>query len=577
MSGHTNYYDYRTYAATVPPLQDGREAKHHEVMICGGGPVGLALALALAKYGIGSVIIDADTTVCQGSRATCLSRRTFDILDRLGVLEPFMETSLGWTSGRSFYKGAEVLRFDMAHSAEERFLPMFNIQQYYVEQFLVDEIEKYPHLIEIRWGTEVKRVQTGSGGTDVELQSAGQTYSAHATWLVACDGGRSRVRQDLGLRMNGTAYEARYVIVDIKIDLPWPTGRLAWFNPSSNPGRTMLMHRQPDKIWRVDYQLNDGEDAEEMITPEKVNPVVEAHMKMLNIDLPWEIVWSSTYRASALSLDRYLHDNVIFAGDAAHLVPIFGVRGLNSGFDDAFNLGWKLAYVLKGLAPVSLLESYSQERRAAWGINVAHAMKSTEFMAPTSRGFQLMREAVLSLAGQHPELRALINPRQSSAIPYDDSVLNTISADESSFAGPLRPGLVVPECRVKDGSGDSFLTRHLTDGFNLMVFPKDDALNRDVVAQAKKLSQTLRLDLHILAVTNDTRVLNKMPEGVTGLTDIGSRCHQLFDAAPGAFYLVRPDGYICARWRSADPRCLETALNAAIGHQASTPENRIAV
>ena len=249
MSGHTNYYDYRVYDAVVPKLQDGRETKRHDVMICGGGPVGLALALALAKYGIASVIIDADTTVCQGSRATCLSRRTFDILDRLGVLEPFLKTSLGWTSGRSFYKDAEVLRFDMAHSAEERFLPMFNIQQYYVEQFLVDEIEKHPDLIEIRWGTEVKRVQTGHGSSRVELRAAGQTYSADATWLVACDGARSRVRQDLGLRMNGTAYEARYVIVDIEIDLPWPTGRLAWFDPASNPGRTMLMHRQPDKIW----------------------------------------------------------------------------------------------------------------------------------------------------------------------------------------------------------------------------------------------------------------------------------------------------------------------------------------
>ena len=314
-----------------------------------------------------------------------------------------------------------------------------------------------------------------------------------------------------------------------------------------------------------------------MIKPEKVNPVVEAHMKMLGVDLPWKIVWSSTYRASALSLDRYLHGNVIFAGDAAHLVPIFGVRGLNSGFDDAFNLGWKLAYVLKGLAPPSLIESYSQERRGAWDTNVAHAMKSTVFMAPTSRGYQLMREAVLSLAARHHELRALINPRQSSAIPYEDSALNTTSVDDTSFQGPLHPGFVVPECRVKDASGDDFLTRHIADGFNLIIFPKTQTPDRDSVLQAKQAAATLKLDLNVIAVTNDASALNKMPDGVKGLVDVDGRCHQLFDADPGAFYLVRPDGYICARWRTSDLHQLKKALSTTIGQHTSPSERRIAV
>ncbi len=546
-------FDYPVHEPHLPPLVAGRETKRHDVMICGGGPVGLALALVLAQHGVASVVVDADTTVCQGSRAICLSRRTMEILDRLGVADAFVQKGLGWTTGRSFYRTAEVLAFDMPHGPDDRFAPMTNIAQYDIEQLLVDAIARYPDLIELRWGTELTAVGTEASGVTVELNAAGQNYRTQAQWLVACDGARSKVRQELGLRMRGTAYEGRYVIVDVTVDLGWPTERLAWFDPPSNPGRTMLMHRQPGDIWRIDYQLHDGENAEEMTKPEKVIPVVEAHFAMLGVDRPWRLIWSSSYRASALSLDDYVHGNVVFAGDAAHLVPIFGVRGLNSGFEDVFNLGWKLSRVLKGNSPPSLLQSYSRERRDAWAGNIAHAMKSTEFMAPPSRGFELMRDAVLSLAERHRELRSLINPRQSSVIPYDGSPLNAASLDETDFTPALRPGLVIPDCPVSAQGRPSFLTRHLGKGFTLIVFP----------------SQRQPLDLGpgisgmtVLVVTADADRVSA-PAGNDVLIDAGEHCRTVFDAKPAAIYLVRPDGYICARWRSFDRSALEMALRRA--------------
>lgn len=556
-------FAFHEHPAVLPPLDKGKEAQRHKVVIAGGGPVGLAAALALAKYGIPSLVIEADTTVCKGSRAICLSRRSLEILDRLGALAPFLGKGLGWTAGRSFYRTNEILRFEMPHGAEQRLMPMTNLQQYYVEQFLVDAAEAQRGMIDIRWGTSLEALTQDADGVTLSLQTGGTSYETACDWLIACDGARSKARQELGLRMNGTAYEGRYIIVDVAADLDWPVERLAWFDPPSNPGRTMLMHRQPDNVWRLDYQLHPGEDAEAMTRPDNVIPVVEAHFRMLGIDTPWKLIWSSTYRASALSLDEYVHGRVLFAGDAAHLVPIFGVRGLNSGFDDVFNLAWKLASVIEGRSPPALLGSYSHERHLAWRTNIMHAMKSTEFMAPPSSGFRMMRDAVLSLADKHPALRSLINPRQSSVIHYIDTPLNTMSADEASFRSGPAPGAPLPEIKLADGNGgDAYLTALLSDGFNLLVYGAADAL-RAAIAGWRGGS---------LAVT-----FIAAKAGNEALHDVSGQFAATYDAAPQAVILVRPDGHVCARWRSFDADAVARAIGVASGEVSAAESQKIKV
>ncbi len=564
-TGEIPNFTYRLHDAVVPPLAGGLEEKRHTVAIVGGGPVGLALALALARQGVASVVVEADETVCKGSRAICLSRRSLEILDHLGALDGFLLKGLGWTTGRSFYRETEVLRFDMPHAATDRFLPMTNIPQYWIEEFLVQAVERHADLIDLRWQTRLTGMEANADGVRLTLTTGATEYAAEADWLVACDGARSLVRQSLSLRMNGTAYEGRYVIVDVEVDLPWPTERLAWFDPPSNPGRTMLMHRQPDNVWRLDYQLHDDEDAEEMTKPERVLPVVEAHFKMLKIDKPWRLVWSSSYRASALALDDFVHGRVIFAGDAAHLVPIFGVRGLNSGFEDVFNLAWKLAAVCEGRAGPDLLGSFSRERHEAWATNISHAMKSTEFMAPPSRGFELMREAVLSLAAKHKNLSTLINPRQSSVLPYDDTDLNLASVDEPSFIGTLRPGVPVPDFPVLHAGRPAFLSQHLADGFTVIAFP-GEGMGADLAAGAVAAAAQVTGTNVTLVIVAPRAAAGT--EAATTLVDAGGRIRAAFDADPFALYLVRPDGYICCRWRRASGNDIAAALHEMLGSPA---------
>ncbi|MFD2498385.1 FAD-dependent monooxygenase [Rhizorhabdus histidinilytica] len=169
-----------------------------------------------------------------------------------------------------------------------------------------------------------------------------------AGWVVAADGARSVVRQALGLKLQGDSYEGRYLIADIEVaGVERPVERHVWFDPPSNPGSTVILHVQPDGIWRIDIQLRD-EDGDEMLEEERLLPLLQAQLDMMGVTAGWTLVWKSIYRAHALTLDSYRHGRVMLAGDAAHLVPIFGVRGLNSGIDDAHNLAWKLALVAAG-------------------------------------------------------------------------------------------------------------------------------------------------------------------------------------------------------------------------------------
>jgi 3-(3-hydroxy-phenyl)propionate hydroxylase len=190
-------------------------------------------------------------------------------------------------------------------------------------------------------------VRSHNEGVILSVETPEGVYELEADWVVATDGARSFVREAVGLKLEGNSYEGRYLIADIKFRSEYPTERRAWFDPPSNPGSTVLMHRQPDDVWRIDYQIRDDEDSAIELQEERVRARVDAHLQMIGEAPDYELIWISLYKAHCLTLPRYRHGRILFAGDAAHLVPIFGVRGLNSGVDDAGNLVWKLAAVIQ--------------------------------------------------------------------------------------------------------------------------------------------------------------------------------------------------------------------------------------
>ncbi len=258
-------------------------------------------------------------------------------------------------------------------------------------------------------------------------------------------------------------------------------------------------------------------------------------------------MWISAYRANCLTLDSYRHGRVLFAGDAAHLVPIFGVRGMNSGIDDTHNLAWKLAWVVQGRSSAALLDSYSTERVFAARENIRHASKSTEFMAPPSSAFKLMREAALGLATRDPFFATLINPRQSSAITFADSPLNAADSDALP-SGPV-PGAVLPECPVETATGPRYVTELLGAGYTALCLTGDDP--------RAALSGLRDLPLAIVWIA---------PRKASGADawDATGRLFPLYGAAPAACYLVRPDGHVAGCWREPRADSLRGAIRRAL-------------
>ncbi|WP_238534337.1 FAD-dependent monooxygenase [Advenella kashmirensis] len=321
----------------------------------------------------------------RGSRAIVFTKRSMEILDFAGVATRIMTKALPWTSGNSYYKGERVFRMETPVDDNDRFAPLNNLQQNWLETYLVEAAQAQP-LIRLCWGNRLSSFTQDDSGVALVVDTPEGEYTCRTNWLVAADGARSTVRQQLGLTLEGDSYEGRFVIVDIRIDLDLPTERLAFFSPDWNPGNTILMHKEPDNIWRFDYQLDAGISSEEALKPENLAAAVNAQLQMMGYqDKSWEMDWASVYSARALTLPDYVHQRVMFVGDAAHLLPIFGVRGANTGFQDAMDLGWKLAAVVNGQADTALLRTYSADRVSAAREIIAEAGKSTRFMAPPRR------------------------------------------------------------------------------------------------------------------------------------------------------------------------------------------------
>lgn len=530
------------------PYAPPRDGARYPVVIIGAGPIGLGMAQALAQRGVRSIVIEQRDQVSDGSRAVAYTRRTMQIFDALGIGATVLAHAITWDRNTVHFGDRLVYDMRLPQPDGEKHR-MTNLQQCWIEQIFLDALAA-GGLSEVHWGCQVETmVQHGDGMRVDLLRKDGVRFTVSADYVVAADGARGATRKQVGMDYQGTRFEQRFVITDYHMRTDAAAGRQVWFSPPYAPGTTVLQHKEPFDIWRLDYQLRPDEDADAELRPERIEARLKAHLQMIGETAPYEIIWTSVYRANAISLPRYRSGRVLFVGDAAHQIPIFGGRGINNGFLDVINLAWKLDFVLAGHAPQRLLDDYDSERRPSIEATIEDLTKVTLYMTTPSGGVQLMRDAVLSLSLSEPFVHALFDPFRLPPYPaMSMQVDDATRAADAAFTGGAALGQVLPDAvvhRTEGGSSQEQLFDLLGAGFTLLVF--GGTSNADEICE--KLCRDLacvELPLRTIVV-GATRVVSTADYAVA---DKGLSTR--LAAVPGAAYLLRPDHHVAGRWMRGD-------------------------
>jgi 3-(3-hydroxy-phenyl)propionate hydroxylase len=516
----------------------GADIAEHPVVVVGAGPVGLSLAIDLAQRGQPVVLLDDADRIGEGSRAICFSKRSLEYWDRLGIGQRMVDKGVVWSVGKIFHGASQLYQFNLLPEEGHKRPAFINLQQFYAEAYLVDRVRELP-AIDLRWRNKVTVLEQRNDLVVLTIETPDGPYRVAAKYVIACDGARSALRQMVGAEFAGKVFEDQFLIADVRMTAEFPTERWFWFDPPFHAGRSALLHKQPDDIWRIDLQLHPDADPAVEKRPENVRPRIGRMLGHDNFDFEW----ISLYKFQCRRMDKFIHGRVIFAGDAAHQVSPFGARGANSGLEDAENLAWKLDRVLKKRSPEVLLESYHAERSAAADENIRESTRSTDFMAPVSRQEARLRRAVLSLARETEFGKRMINGGRLSVPSIYDSPLST--ADAEMWRGGPRPGASMPDAPVAARAGESLF---LTDAF---------------VKAGTRFTLLEFVDGAEVYAPDGVGVIRI--GGHDGLSDPEGLAASRYDAEPGTAYLLRPDGYVAARFRHPTRSALDAALARACG------------
>ncbi|MBR8057250.1 FAD-dependent oxidoreductase [Burkholderia dolosa] len=548
--------DYQTLKFAYRPRAEratADDAAVHPVIVVGAGPVGLTAAIDLAQRRVPVVLLDDDDTLSTGSRAICFAKRTLEIFDRLGCGQRFVDKGVSWNVGKVFLQDEQLYAFDLLPEQGHARPAFINLQQYYVEGYLTDRALELPNL-DIRWKHKVTGIEQTAEHAMLTVETPEGIDTLRAQYVIAADGARSPMRTMMGLESRGRTFKDRFLIADVKMKADFPTERWFWFDPPFHRNQSVLLHRQPDNVWRIDFQLGWDADPVAEKQPERVIPRVRA---LLGPDVEFELEWVSIYTFRCQRMDTFRHGRVLFAGDSAHGVSPFGARGANSGVQDADNLGWKLKLVLDGHASDRLLDTYASEREFAADENIRNSTRSTDFITPKSVVSRVFRDAALKLARDCEFARKLVNSgRLSVPAVLADSPLNTPDRRGDTFAGAMRPGAPAADAPVRAQREASWLLRRLHGGFTGMLF----GLPGDADALAQALDG---LALPVRPVLVVPAGHGRPAAGVDVVEDIDGLAAQRYDAQPGTFYLLRPDQHVCARMRALDRQAIADALARA--------------
>jgi 3-(3-hydroxy-phenyl)propionate hydroxylase len=503
------------------------------VGIVGAGPVGLTLAARLASFGIPVVLLESNPGLQKrGSRACLIQGDVLEVLDRIGCAEQIRDEGVTWRVSHTYVRNKEV-RVDV-YPARIGFGPFVNISQYRIEQVLLSRVESDPRC-DVRWSHRVVMVSQDSGGVQVEVETANGHAEMRFLYLVACDGIHSALRDLLGVNWTGYSHKDRFLITDIRARLSLPKERHFHYDPSFNPGRQVVIHPQPDDMWRIDWQLAPEAD----IDDERQSSAFDRRVHAVIGDIPYEVDWLSTYRFHQRVIEQFIVGRVFFAGDAAHALPPYGARGMNSGIQDADNLAWKLALVLHGQSAEGLLDTYHIERYAAARENLAVTEATIHFMVPPTLMERLKRSLLLQLAKWMKSSRKYVNSGRMA----EPSVYTESPIIDCAYWHPL-VGRLAPDGWVLTGGRRARIRKFFGEQFIVLYFAENANAAQKFINRALTLATVLPVGLVVVLpagtekVESYKQVIVAYSEGPTLRVDYSIERPQVM--------LIRPDGHVAA-------------------------------
>lgn len=549
-----------------------------DVLVVGAGPVGLTAAAELRRHGVDCRIVDRLAVPQPYAKAIGVVPRTLEVWDAMGLVREALDDAVPHLAQLVFIDGKPAPRVEMALPSEIPYPFFATLPQYATERLLTEHLARFG--TEVERATELRSVEVRPDEVEAVLAHPdGRTERLHARYVVGCDGAHSLVRKAAGLTFEGGTLPEQYMIGDVELDwelpaghsmrsvtldangvmddmlvcIPMPGVRRYWLS-MLRPGAQAGGEDGSSAPDGTDLGLGDGDGPD--------LGQIQAVLDRLapEVTTASTLRWSSTFRTSHRLVDRYRNGRLFVAGDAAHIHPPIGGQGLNTGVQDAFNLAWKLALTVRGLATDDVLESYHAERHPV----------AQEVLNRTVRHARTVRHSGSGLNTKGDDGEMVLRRQAQLLVAYPDSPLvQPQEADGTSAAGPA-PGDRAPDCRGLLSDLAAYPRRL----FDLLRTPRhvlllfagpehasgDGAARLEACAAAAHRAAHGLLDAYLITaaeVPEDARPVGLRPPRVR---DAAGEFRDAYAPRDGEALLIRPDGYLSGRFHPAVPEHLTAHL-----------------